>query len=209
MVQRTVVVTLCGPRRCGKDTVADHLATEHTFTNVKVAGKLKDTVKSLFGLTDDEVEGSVKDAIHPRLGVSPRRLLQWLGTDVMQYAVQDVLPGVGRNFWIDGLVQEIQQKHAGGRVVISDVRFQHEVDALRRAFPDMLLVRIVRDTTPNSDTETDQHTSEVEAASLTSDTVLYNSGSVNELRREATKLITRDPIVSLSRTRGTVAWHEC
>lgn len=145
----------------GKDTLARHLAesADAHWVHVKISRALKDSAMTLFGLSESEVEGDEKDLKLSRApfaasGVTPRRILQWLGTDVMQHALgRDLLPDVGRHFWIGRTVEEIRghldgmvPRDEGGlgvrserNVVISDVRFSHELDVLEREFGDALL----------------------------------------------------------------------
>ena len=183
-------IVLCGKRRCGKDTVAEYLASRHGFVNMKIAARLKEVTKVLFGLDDAHVEGALKDEVHPGLRVAPRALLQWLGTDVMQFQLQNVLPDVGRRFWITDLVRRMREKRGleGAQpIVVSDARFMHEVDCLREAFPDMVLIRIVRDDfhSPSG------HVSETEVDSVMPDHVISNSGTLSDLHQRVEMLMER------------------
>lgn len=156
-----LIVALCGQRRVGKDTVADHLCEMHAFSNMKVSGPLKQGLVQMFGFTQDQVEGSLKDEVDHRWGVSPRRAMQWLGTDVFQHRIHELLPDAGRLFWMRQLVQRIQA--TTGHIVISDIRFQHELDFLAEhmdADAKLVTVRLVRRCGVPAPLETDAHESE-------------------------------------------------
>jgi len=111
-----------------------HLHTP--FEHVKISGALKRCVAQLFDLSHEDVEGSQKDAVHPVWGIEPRRIMQWFGTDVMQHHLgAELLPAVGRTFWVARTAREVRRiVGGGGNVVISDVRFPHELDALQAEF---------------------------------------------------------------------------
>ena len=135
------VIAICGSKRTGKDTVAD-IASKFGYEKRKIAGPLKSVVAKLFDFTDDQLENDDKDAIDPRWNVTPRSLMQFFGTEIMQFEIQKVLPGIGREFWVRKLFQEREM----GKIVISDVRFQHEVDVIaRETRGDFLLLRISRE----------------------------------------------------------------
>ena len=195
-----VVVAICWARGARKDTLADALCREAGFTNHKFARPLKDTLASLFGLSHAHVEGELKDEVHPEWGVTPRTLLQWFGTDVMQHGLSKLAPHVGRRFWSDRLRQELLACPEGARVVISDLRFPHELAMLRSTFSDRLVtVRVDRRASssscaatrknPRSDDPADDHESETGVAGLEVDVELRNDGSEDKLRRLATGVL--------------------
>lgn len=172
------IVALCGGRRCGKDTVAGFLAT-HGYLNLKISQKLKDACGVLFGFTAEQLEGDAKDAVDPRWGVTPRALMQFLGTEVMQQQVQAVLPRVGRAFWIDAVVDRILAADPAQRFVVSDVRFVHEAVRLRGL--GALVVRVARDPPRGGEGAVDQHASEREHLHIRADLVLHNNATLRDL----------------------------
>ena len=95
---RASVVAICGTRGSGKDSVAAILSQEAGFVNHKLARPLKDAMRGLFSLDAAHVDGELKDVVHPAWGVTPRVLMQWFGTEVMQHELVKVVPSVGRRF---------------------------------------------------------------------------------------------------------------
>jgi hypothetical protein len=141
------IVALCGRRGVGKDFLADALVARFGFVNVKFAAPIKDALRSLFALSADQVEGPAKDEVDERYAASPRRLMQWFGTEVMQHALSRECPGVGRRFWAEKMRMRLEAEDLAGRsVVISDLRFGHELNMLRDHFG--ARVRVVRMTRP-------------------------------------------------------------
>jgi hypothetical protein len=220
---RMAIIALCGVRGAGKDAIADVLCREAGFVNLKFAAPLKQALRDLFGLDEAHVDGHLKDVVHPRWGVSPRLLMQWFGTDVMQHGLARVAPAVGRAFWADklrrrlaclarGMDLDVDVAEAAACapgeeaapklplpqpqplppcccVVISDLRFQHELDMLREHFGPMLTaVRVVR---PGMDAP-DAHESErlVDAVGPIDHTIL-NDASLEELACRARLLLRK------------------
>ena len=170
------VIALCGHMRAGKDTLAEHLVREHNFENVKFSSHLKEIVKLAFDLDDEDVESSMKDVVHERLHVKPRKLMDFIGTQVFQYDIQKILPNVEpRCFWANSLLNRIKDK---ANVVISDLRFLHEHKRLTEMYPNHLIVKIER---PNNDDSTSLYVSEQEVEEIPYDIKIINSSSIVEL----------------------------
>lgn len=176
-----MIVGLVGRRGVGKDTVADHLCERYGFVNLKFAGPLKEAIKALFGLTSDHVDGPLKEVVLPAWGVSPRRLMQFFGTEVMQMKLQELLPHVGTSHAVRRLQAELDRMGPVAHVVVSDVRFTHEVDALLAR--DALIVEIRRHCSgPSSPgSEVDAHVSEAGVDRLFSHLQLSNDGTIDQL----------------------------
>lgn len=182
------ILAVCGRRRCGKDTLAVHLQSKHDWVHMKVSHTLKTCISYLFNLTHAEIEGDLKDVIldhGPGCGTTPRRLLQWMGTDVMQHDIQRIIPSAGRTFWIDHLISDIKGVIQNDKnVVISDIRFKHELDRLREFFPNQVVCLYIErlqglaQNNTHIDSIVDSHESEsnVENLKLYTDHVIMNQG---------------------------------
>jgi hypothetical protein len=151
------VIAICGLKRSGKDTIADFLCHEYGYEKIKIASPLKNAIKHLFNLSEEQIEGHEKDTIDSRWGVEPRKLMQFFGTEIMQYKVQEILPDIGRHFWIRRLIEE----HIDNTklLVIPDLRFKHEYDILKKY--DVEFWRVERHFDISSMTH-DNHSSELE-----------------------------------------------
>lgn len=180
------VIALCGRLRCGKDTVAKVLVDEYGYENLKISQLLKNACKMLFDLTDEQIEGTDKDKIDERWNVSPRRILQFMGTEVMQYKIQELIPGVGRTFWMNHLIRNNIIK-SRKPVVISDMRFIHEYESLATHIPHVKVIKIERP----SDDPLDSHVSETEYHSIKEDFRIVNDGSIDELYDTVKKIMKK------------------
>jgi hypothetical protein len=167
------IIAVCGHKRCGKDTLAAYISQKYGYEHVKVSNKLKHVMGILFGFTDEQLEGSMKECIDDRWGVSPRQAMQFFGTEVMQFEIQKLLPNVNRNFWIKSLIDE--KLHQPKNYVISDIRFLHEYNELKKY--DLSVIKINR---PSAFTK-DMHVSETEFNEIPHDLMIQNEGSMDEM----------------------------
>lgn len=190
------IVAICGLKRSGKDTIADTLCQHYGYEKVKIATPLKDALKTLFQFTDAQVEGDDKDTIDPRWGVEPRRLMQFIGTEVMQFHLQEVLPNVGRKFWIQRLVEEhISSGPSTKMIVIPDLRFKHEYELLSKH--NAVFWRVERfEEQANGDT----HSSEQEYMDIPVQHIFKNNGS-----KESLEYLVIDTMSQLIKTDGHIS----
>ncbi len=194
LVETVRVVAVCGYKRSGKDEVGRVLVMRHGYVAEKLAAPLKEVVRVLFGLDESETDGANKERpISHWGGVTPRTLMQFFGTEVMQYKLQELVPGIGRAFWARALVARIEariESEPALRTVVTDVRFPHEVAAMRDAFGDrgVFVVRVERAVSAAASAK-DTHASELEHLTLPHDAVLTNDGSLADLQRSVDRMI--------------------
>lgn len=178
-----LVISICGMRRAGKDTISSFLSN-YGYKNVKISQPLKTICQTLFGFSNSQMEDQTKDLIDDRIGISPRRALQFFGTEIMQYKIQELLPNVGRSFWIDTLIRE--QENSNNKIVISDMRFQHEFLALKKKYGEnILILKVVR----NQNLKNDNHSSENEWMNIKEDILIENNSTIDDLHIKLKSLI--------------------
>lgn len=169
------IIAICGYRRSGKDTVADILSEKYLFKKIKIAYKLKEIVKVLFDFNDFQLEIEKKDIIDPRWNTSPRQIMQFFGTDIMQFKIQEIMPHIGRSFFIESLINYINTQTTINKWVISDLRFVHEWKCLQKY--NTFIIRVENDNIPKIDT----HISETEWLDITPDLIIKNNLGINDL----------------------------
>ena len=167
------IIGIIGRRRVGKDTLADYINKNYEYKIKKFAQPMKDALKCLFDLTDQQLEGPEKDEIDIRWGVSPRKMMQFIGTEVLQFKLQELIPDIETKFAVKRMFID---NNSEDKIVISDVRFEHEVVELRKR--GALLIKIVRNI---EFTDSDNHISESGIDNLYADIVIHNNGTLNEL----------------------------
>jgi hypothetical protein len=129
------LIGLTGPRGCGTEIVARRLVEKYNFVQLSFADPMRDMLAAMLCLSREQLDRHLLD--HDwrekplwNLGISPRRLLQTLGSEWGRRAVN-------ANLWLTLLQQrlafiqeELAHEYAG--VVIADVHFNNEARFLRQ-----------------------------------------------------------------------------
>ena len=182
---KTKVILISGKKQHGKNTVARMLtefATIRGYNVVEVAfaDPLKESAKLLFRLTDKQVYGThEKEEMDGRWGLTPREILQKLGTEVGRAIHPDV--------WVRNLCYRIiEQKFdktcpAPTMVLVTDCRFPNEIEVPRQILENVLTIRVNR---PGmAPTAFDSHPSETALDSYNNfDYYVENDGDFASLR---------------------------
>lgn len=187
------IIGICGRKRHGKDSVGNILRKNYSFSATAFADAVKRVAMDVYGLSWDQCYGNgpEKEAVEPRWGLSPRVIMQRIGTEV------------GRNIhadtWVKHTLDNIQAA-ANGQVytwrddftqgftrlglvrtrwVITDVRFPNEAEAIRSAGGQIW--KVVR---PSLGVPTDEHPSETSVDLVHADETLINDGTLDDLSRK-------------------------
>lgn len=176
-----MIIGLTGLKRSGKDTMANHLVENYGYTKYAFADPIRDICRVVFDWNDRHFFGDLKEVIDPFWGISPRWAMQWIGTEAFQYYLSADAPAfaskIGRNIWVMKFINWYFNNHYTN-VVISDMRFFHELEGLQNTFFDKLkTVRIVNSNCIPNDT----HASEVDIPKLPVDIEIENSNTFDSL----------------------------
>lgn len=134
MTQRAIIA-FTGPIGCGKTTAAKAL-THRGWARIRFAETLKAMGRS-FGLSDAQLDGDEKEVPSELLcGKTPRQFMQWLGTDFGRKMIGD-------DVWIRAWARHVEQTPAYIPVVVDDVRFENEANAVRALGG--IVVRVLRE----------------------------------------------------------------
>lgn len=128
------IIGICGRKFHGKDTIADYLVKNYGFTKVSLADPLKKGVQEIFGLTDDQLWGNQKEIVDSYWNISPREILQVVGTECFRNTFGKVFPHIGENFWTISLNRRIKKLIETGikNIVIADIRFPNEQELIKQ-----------------------------------------------------------------------------
>lgn len=172
------VMLLAGKIGSGKSAVAEHLIDKYGFTRIKLAAPLKNMLRVL-GLNDDEIEGELKEVpCEKLLSKTPRYAMQTLGTEWGRNKIHV-------NLWLHHVVSSIKTLVSQDiNVVMDDLRFINELHYLRHNLPSTRAYRIVR-----PDLVENNHPSEQEIELLTVDHVVFNVGTLDDLRRKTDQMV--------------------
>lgn len=169
-----MIIGLLSKKRHGKDTFADHIVKNYNFQKYSLADPLKQACKSLFDFNDEQLFGDLKEEKDDFWKVSPRVIMQYLGTDIFRKDLRKILPDIGDNFWINKFKQK-SLKNRNISYVVADVRFQNEVDIIHEL--DGIVIKIER---PSLEADTDLHSSEKNIDSIKNYDFLVENNSTKE-----------------------------
>ena len=60
---------------------------------------MKEAIKPLFLLDDEQLYGAKKDVVDSRWGVTPRQIMRYVGVDTLMYNLDPLIYGIGQNFY--------------------------------------------------------------------------------------------------------------
>jgi hypothetical protein len=189
-----MLIGLSGAAGAGKDAVALALTERHNFKRFALATKMKECALAIDPIVDFDMTtvaldtgvrvrpirlseliekmGPEKAKKHPEV----RRLYQRIGTEMGRETIS-------KDLWVK-LVFELMADQRGRDVVISDVRFLNEADAIRRRGG--FLWRVIR---PGAGLEGEaaKHVSETELQDEDGlyDEIIHNDGTLEDLAAKA------------------------
>ena len=106
--------------------------------------------------------------------------MQFIGTDMFQYKLQELFPNIEKTFWIkslftDELINKIENENH--RVVISDLRFLHEYDLISNIYVPYSILKVQN----NNLEKNDNHISENEFNNIPINAVILNNTTKQQL----------------------------
>ncbi len=205
-----MILGVVGLISSGKGTVGDILVEDHGYIKESFAKPLKDAAALIFNWPRHMLEGDTKESRDWRevedpfwskklnKRVTPRLVLQWLGTE----AGRNVF---GEQLWSASLQNRVDPNK---NYVITDVRFENEIKAIREM--NGLIIRVKRGDDPHwltniaveakkqnkekltqiDQTAPDIHISEWDWCTSKMDAILLNNSTLDELR-DNVKILTR------------------
>jgi dephospho-CoA kinase len=161
-----IIIGITGYKGSGKDTIAS-IFVDHGYVRYGFADPIKSMMYDIFGFTYDELHDHVlKETINDKWGITPRKLMQLIGTDMFRKLWRD-------DVW--NLLLETKLQKKGVDYVISDLRFNNEAKLLKKY--DAHIVQVIRP----GQIMNDQHESNEPIDASFIDKVIINDGSVDDL----------------------------
>lgn len=128
------IIAINGTIGSGKDTFSGYFI-ENGYHRISFAESLKDAVSAIFGWDRDMLEGNTVESRKIReerdeywstklgINITPRWVLQNLGTDILRKHLHD-------NIWIFSLERKIKNIE-NENIIITDCRFPNEIKMIR------------------------------------------------------------------------------
>lgn len=201
-----MILGICGFAGSGKTTVSNIMVENHGYNQIAFADTLKDLTAIMFGWPRDLLEGDTPESrlfretpdkfwsARLERSVTPRWALQTIGTESGRKSIHE-------NIWIFCTEAKIRDYE---NVIISDTRFPNEIKFIRDKGG--YIIRVVRGPEPKwYETAYDHmvkgkyhmyekfpevHVSEWAWIGTDFDYVLYNDGSIDDLREKVKYALT-------------------
>jgi hypothetical protein len=180
------LIGLVGRRGVGKDTAGDYLVARHGFRKRAFARPIKEACALLFQIDPLAFEDRVLKETPMKYGLSPRQMAQVVGTDLFRNHVSPT-------FWLD-YFEDWYKAHRDEAVVVTDVRFQNEVDLIKALGGEVWHIK--RQSSLPRDAA-DSHASEAGVDSLVHVShTIHNDGTPEELHSTLRRLLLEEEEVA-------------
>ena len=184
------LIGLTGRAGCGKDTVANFLMETHGFVQIALADPLRDGLNAMLGITSEQVyRRDLKEAPIDWIGLSPRQLMQTLGTE---WGRNHVAPDI----WLRVAARRIEKYrqakpclHIAG-IVVSDIRFENEAEWLRAQGGKVWHIR--RHTGAQLAEIIAKHVSENLIKAKAGEPRIYNFGTITDLEEQVAETVEEE-----------------
>lgn len=166
-----MLIGLAGAAGAGKGSVANFLVAKG-FTEIAFADPIYAAISGMTGISIAKLKDrSLKERPIQGIGKSPRELLQLFGTEFGRNMIRE-------SVWIDIAMRRAAE--VGCSVVITDVRFDNEADAIR--ISGGAIWKVVRDAPSCLSGDTAKHASEAGISPCYVDRIVVNGGTLADLK---------------------------
>jgi hypothetical protein len=181
-----MIIGITGRKGSGKDTIGEYLINNHGYIRIGFADTLKQVCGMIFGFSDEQLYGSLKEDTDDYWNHSPREILQKVGTDLFRNHAPKVLKYLDEDIWIRSVERKINnlKKEGNKKFVITDVRFQNELDFITKM--NGVSLKVVRNV---KDNEYSNHESEISIDDFKTDHQIENNSTLNNLYENIEKII--------------------
>lgn len=168
------IIGVLGRSRVGKDTVADMIMTMYPEYHIqRLSYPLKKAVCSLYDYNMDQIESNAKESIDTRWNKTPRETIQSLTEYMMAY--------MGDDFFTKKLFHQYDSSNIPMFMIIPDIRYEHDILEIQKR--NGIVIKVEREHAPV------RHGFEQHIDFLKGNYRLKNTGSIEDLREEVTKMM--------------------
>lgn len=180
------LIGVTGKKFNGKDTIGNYLISNHQYVRLSFADPLKEALKCIFGFTDEQLYGNLKEVVDEYWGVSPRDVMKYIGTDVFRNKMEQLIPDIKNDIWIrvvERQILQLRKTDPNVKIVITDVRFPNEINLIKKY--NGQIIKVNRQSVNN---KIDHHESEKYIDSLYCDIMIQNDGSIDDVHQKIKEL---------------------
>jgi|SRR3990172_6735231 len=171
-----IPIGITGRKYSGKDTVAKIITRMQPEYKIRsFAYPLKAGCKEFFQLSDAQLDEE-KEIIDPEWEVTPRQLLQFVGTDLFRNQFHKI-SSIGSKIFLVSFRRWYRANP--GPIIVPDIRFDNEADYIRSL--NGIIIKIERPGSPMDNHESEQGISKF-------DYVLMNDCSLADLEKKIAEL---------------------
>lgn len=170
------LILLIGRKGVGKDTIGNYMESKTNFKTCALATPLKNALKELFDFSDEQLNGTLKEAIDPRWNITPR--------DAMKKMYIDFPKSLGLDLTF--FAKLFEQTHPEMKKIITDARSPLMISYFSSRYK-CFVIKIERDCFVK-----DNHISETECDDFENyDLLIKNNGSLEDLYQTLDEFIYR------------------
>ena len=160
-----------------------HILYYH-FIKLAFGDPLKKAIQSIFSFEDEQLWGNRKEIIDEFWNVSPRDVMQFVGTECFRKTFGEKYNHIGNKIWIMVMKKNIDKLLASGvrKIIISDLRFQNEEQFIRKLGG--IVIRVNR----NIPYDHDDHISENMIDKLRVDHIVQND-NIHQLYEDIDRIM--------------------
>lgn len=182
------LIGITGFKRSGKDTAGEYFINKG-YIKYAFAGPLKKACQEIFMFSDEQTEGDDKEKHDNRWNISARQVFQRFGTEIFRERLSDFYPemeNIKENFWTYRFkiwYQEQLEKNKDVLIVVTDVRFDNEVDIIKELGG--IIIKVER----NQVTNLDEHKSETSIGKIKHDYLVKNDSDIEKYYEKLAKIV--------------------
>lgn len=190
-----VLIGIMGRIGSGKTLGSDYIANKHNFIEKSFADSLKKACSELFMLSNAQLNGTQLQKLTPDprwYNCTPRQMMQYVGTDLLRNCLDVIMPGIGGDVFVNNVriwYTDLKKHDPLANVVISDVRFQNEVDFIHSVGG--FVIKIVRSDIDENNSVINNHASETGAENILNyDYLITNDSTIEEYYKKIDQILT-------------------
>jgi hypothetical protein len=162
-------IAFAGVTGSGKSTAGRWLRDTRGFLYTEYTKYLKSASKALFGFTDAQVEGDLKDVVDERWGFTPRKAQEIMGTEICLDKLCDFLPIEKGSFWEKRFDIFLQSIDPDTKLAVCGIRYPQQAEFLKKK--GFLIVKVNRE-----GLSTNGHASNKAINEIKEDVLINNNG---------------------------------